>query len=96
MRLRHQKLKQTNALSILGDSFAWITFYHSSLYQTFISIHLPFMLSILLQPRLVSGNLHRRLRYFHAKIFKFCLFIKQAITIINGLFLEGFIHVQMV
>lgn len=96
MRLRHQKLKQTNALSILGDSFGWIPFYHSSVYQTFISIHLHFLLSILLQQRLVSLNLHRPLRSFHAKIFKFYLFIKQAITIINGLFLEGFIHVQMV
>jgi len=81
MRLRHQKLKQTNALSILGDSFGWVPFYHSSLYQTFISIHLYFLPSILLQHRLASGNLHRRLRYFHAKIFKLCLFIKQAITL---------------
>ncbi len=35
MRLRHQKLKQTNALSILGDLFGWVPFYHSSRYQTF-------------------------------------------------------------
>lgn len=49
--------------------------------QTFISIHLHFLLSILLQQRLVSRNLHRPLRSFHAKIFKFYLFIKQAITL---------------